>query len=246
MPKGRKNGCPVNIKDWLVEIQDKSKVTETWVRIFGLTELNRQMSSNTEDGSAETDYWEEPYITKRNVKLTLKGRPVVDMATGVKDEGQDMLDGYAEAVGCEDEATIRFTDPYGHSVVADYIVTDSEVSSNDTDNDVSWDLAQVGESEPLPYYQMSSIALKDGNSAASTVTMAVGDAAKLITIDFTPANASNKRFKISVSGRKFVSVSNITENSFSLNPISAGTATVTVTTVNGNKVASLTVTVTQS
>ena len=31
MAKGRKNGCPVNVKDWDISIQDKAQSTETWL-----------------------------------------------------------------------------------------------------------------------------------------------------------------------------------------------------------------------
>ena len=41
MAKGRKNGCPTNIRDWAIFIQDKTAVQETWVRIKGLTQMTR-------------------------------------------------------------------------------------------------------------------------------------------------------------------------------------------------------------
>lgn len=246
MAKGRKNGCPVNIRDWLVYIQDKAQVVETWLRIYGLTSLSRKLSSTTEDGSADTDLWEEPYVTKRSATLTLEGNPIVDAGTGEPDAGQDMLDAYAENGGCDGEATLKFVDPYGHTMVADYIVTDSSTDADDTDNTVSWDLSQVGEAETLPYVQMTSIALKNGTQAITTLAKVVGDAPTVVTVDFTPGNASNKRFRVNVSGRRFVSISNITENTFTINALAAGSATVTVTTINGSKTASVAVTVTES
>ncbi len=246
MAKGRKNGCPTNVRDWSIFIQDKTQVTETWVRIKGLTQLTRSTDSTTEDGSAATDAYEEPYVTKRSGSLSLEGKPVVDASTGERDPGQSMLDDYATEVGCEGDATIKIVDPYGMATVADYIISGGEVSSDDTEETVSWDLAQVGEAEQLPYVQLVGVALKDGNTAVTTLTMAVGSTPKVITVNFTPENASNQRFKVGTSNKRKVAVSNITENSFTLTALSAGTATVTVTAVNNNRTATITVTVTDS
>lgn len=246
MAKGRKNGCPTNVRDWSIFIQDKTQVTETWIRIKGLTQLTRSTDSTTEDGSAATDAFEEPYVTKRSGSLSLEGKPVVDASTGERDPGQSMLDDYATEVGCEGDATIKIVDPYGMATVADYIISGGEVSSDDTEETVSWDLAQVGEAEQLPYVQLVGVALKDGNTAVTTLTMAVGSTPKVITVNFTPENASNQRFKVGTSNKRKVAVSNITENSFTLTALSAGTATVTVTAVNNSRTATITVTVTDS
>ena len=100
--------------------------------------------------------------------------------------------------------------------------------------------------DTLPYVQMSSISLKDGNNAVTTLSIAVGATAKIITIVFNPTNASNQRFRISSSNKRVASVGNITDDSFTVNPVSAGTSKITVTTVNGAKTATLTVTVTDS
>lgn len=246
MAKGRKNGCPTNIKDWLIEIQDKSAVTETWVRIKGLTSMTRSTDSTTEDGSAATDTFEEPYVTKRSGTLALEGKPVVDATTGERDAGQAMLDDYSTEAGCDGDATIRITDPYGQCFIGDFIVSGGEISTDDTEDSVSWDLEQVGEVEPQVYVQLSGIALKDGNTNVSTLSMAVGDTPKAITIAYTPSNASNKRFRVGTSKKSVVAVSNITENGFTLTPMSAGTATVTVTSVNNARTATIAVTVTAS
>lgn len=246
MAKGRKNGCPTNVRDWSIFIQDKTQVTETWIRIKGLTQLTRSTDSTTEDGSAATDAYEEPYVTKRSGSLSLEGKPVVDASTGERDPGQSMLDDYATEVGCEGDATIKIVDPYGMATVADYIISGGEVSSDDTEETVSWDLAQVGEAEQLPYVQLVGVALKDGSTAVTTLNMAVGSTPKVITVNFTPENASNQRFKVGTSNKRKVAVSNITENSFTLTALSAGTATVTVTAVNNNRTATITVTVTDS
>lgn len=242
MAKGRKNGCPVNIRNWLVYIQVGP---DTWTRIYGLTSLNRSLSSTTEDASAETDSWSENYVTKRSATLKLEGKELVDDATGAVDAGQEILNGYAEAVGCDADATLKFIDPYGHGWIADYIVTGTEKTADDKESKVSWDLDQVGEAEVLPYVNVTSVALKNGASAATTISLKIGDAAKVINVDFTPATASNKRFRISNTSRSVVNVSNVTEDSFMIKANAVGSSTITVTTANGGKTASLAVTVTE-
>lgn len=241
--KGRKNGCPTNIRDWSIFIQDKTQVNETWIRIKGLTQMTRGTDADTEDGSAATDSHEEPYVTKRSGSLTIEGRPIVDAVTGDRDAGQSMLNDYAEEVGCDGDCTIKIVDPYGAATVADYIVTSTEDSTDETEDTVSWDLEQVGEAERLVYVQMTSVSLKDGNDAASEIALTVGGTPKTITVVFNPENASNQRYRVATSNKRRVAISNITENSFVLNAMSAGTATVTVTTVNNNKTASLAITV---
>ena len=242
MSKGRKNGCPVNIKNWLVSIEDKA--TNEFVRIFGLNSLENSTESETKDGSSETDDWAEPFVNKRSGKLTLSGKPVVVESTGVKDQGQEMLDEYAKQTGCDADATLKFVDPYGHGWKADYIVTSSKESADSDGIERNWELEQVGEAEVLPYKHVSTVSLKDGDNVVTTLSIAEGAAAKIITIVFDPEDASNQRFKVSNSKRAIAAVGNVTENSFTVTPIAAGTTTITVTSVNGGKTASLAVTVT--
>lgn len=244
MAKGRKNSCPTNIRNWSIFIQDKSQAEETWIRIKGLEELTRSTDSDTEDGSAATDLWEEPYVSKRSGSLSLSGKPLVDAATGEVDPGQAMLDDYATSGVCDDDATLKIVDPYGTSIVMDAIVTGTEVSSDEDEDTKSWDLEQVGDIETLPYVQLSGISMKDGSSAVTTLSMQVGDAAKIISIAFTPENASNQRFRISNGNKRVATVGNITEDSFTVTPVSAGTAKIIVTSVNNARQATLTVTVT--
>lgn len=243
MAKGRKNGCPTNIRDWLVYIQDKSQVSETWVRIYGLDSLTYTKNSETEDGKAATDVWAEPYITSRSATLTLEGKPIVNSSTGLPDNGQDMLDMYAENSGCDADATIKFVDPYGHTIVGDYIVTSTSRGATETENTVSWDLELVGEPESQPYVQVSSVAIKNGANVITTLAIETDDTPVALTVALTPANASNTRFRVNCSNRSIVGITAVTETGFTVNPLTAGTATVTVTTMNGNKTASVAVTV---
>lgn len=242
MAKGRKNGCPVNIKNWIVMIEDKA--TSEFVRIFGLNSLNLVTEGDTEDGSSETDTWAEPYVTKRSGNGTLEGKPVVVDSTGEVDPGQALLTEYARAVGCEGDATLKFIDPYGHASVADYIVTNYEQSSEADGDTVSWDIEQVGEAEILPYVHVASVALKDGETALDgSVSLTVGGSPKIITVNFTPATSSNQRFRVTNTKRTVCTVGNVTDNGFTITAIAAGTSTITVTSVEGGKTATLTVTV---
>lgn len=243
MARGRKNGCPVNIKNWLVYILDPS--TDDFVRIYGLNSLTATVDSETEDGSADTDIWSEPYISKRSGSVDLEGKKVVNEATGEADEGQELLNYYAETAGCDADATLKFIDAYGHAWVADYIVTSREDSVDDTGDNYSWSLEQVGEADVLPYKHVTSIALKDGSTAVgSTLSMAVDATPKIITVAFTPDDSSNKRFRVRNTKRTIANIGNITDDGFTITPVAAGTTTITVTSVEGEKTAEVALTIT--
>lgn len=242
MAKGRKSGCPVNIQNWLVYILDVA--TDTYLRIYGLTSMSRTVEGDTEDGSAATDTWAEPYITKRSGTIDLEGVKKVVESTGEIDPGQEMLDYYAEQAGCGSDCTLKFVDPYGHGWIADYVITSAEESADESEQSRSWNLEQVGEAEPIQYVQVESIAVMSGETSAANVSMKVGDAPKLIDIVFTPENASNQRFRVTNTKQKsVVKVGDITETGFTLTPIGAGTANISVTSVNGGKTATIAVTV---
>lgn len=243
MAKGRKNGCPVNIKNWLVYILDPS--TDEFVRIYGLNSLTSTVDSETEDGSADTDIWSEPYISKRSGSVDLEGKKVVNEATGEADEGQELLNYYAETAGCDADATLKFVDAYGHSWVADYIVTSREDSVDDSGDTLSWELEQVGEAEVQPYVHVTSVALKDGATAINaTLSMAVNATPKIITVAFTPETSSNQRFRVTNTNRNVATVGNITDTGFTVTPVAVGTTTITVTSVEGGKTATVEVTIT--
>ena len=264
MARGRKNGCPVNIRNWLIYIADKSieeGMDGYWVRINGLTSLTRTIEGDTEDGSSDVDTWAEPYVNKRSGSLDLEGKKVISEEDGVLDEGQEMLDAYAEYTGCEGDATLKFIDPYGHSWVGDYVVTSAEESADDSENTRSWSLEQVGEAETLPYIHVESIKLQHKvvneateeitweDIAGNALTMVPG-ATEDIQIRFTPDDASNKRFKIANRRRSVARVENISsEGTFTVNALAAGETTIGVTPVNsahmaGDITTTLTVTVT--
>ena len=232
MAKGRKNGCPVSVADWLIYIQDKSQLEETWVRIYGLTSMTRTTDGETEDSSADTDIWSEPYITKRSGTIDLEGIKKVVESTGEIDRGQELLDDYAEQAGCGADATIKLIDPYGHGIIIDTIVTSAEESADSSEQTRSWSLEQVGEAETIPYVQMEGVELRKGDARLETLEMISGGAQEIVSVAFTPEGASNRRYRVNNSKRAVVRVSDIGENGFVLTPVGVGTALVTVTTVN--------------
>lgn len=239
--RGRKNNCPTSIKDWQVSIWNPFDLA--WVRIRGLNSLNYSQDSSTEDGSTAEDDWEEPYITKRKAKLSLEGKPVVDAATGNVDLGQDLLNEFGKLTRCAADALIRFVDPYGHALEAYYQITAHEVSSGKDGDKISWDLDMVGESESLPYVQVSGISIVSLGEEPETIEMDINDAPRLLQVAFTPENASNKRYSIKTAGH-VVRVGDITDGGFTIAPLKVGEATVKVTSINNAETASVTINVT--
>lgn len=239
--KGRKNNCPTSIRDWQVSVWHPFELR--WVRIRGLNSLTYSLDSDTEDGSASDRVWEEPYITKRKAKLSLEGKPVVDAATGAPDEGQDLLNEFAGMTRCDGDALIRFADPWGHTLEAYYQVTSREVSADDTGDKVSWDLDMVGESESLPYVQVSGVSIVSLDEEPEEIEMDINDAPRLILIAFTPENASNRRYSIKAGGQ-VVRVGSITDAGFTIAPLKVGETTVKITSVNNGLTDTVAVSVT--
>ena len=246
MARGRKNGCPVSVADWLIYIMDKSQLEETWVRIYGLTSMTRTISGETEDSSADTDVWSEPYITKRSGTIDLEGVKKVVEATGEIDRGQELLDDYAEQAGCGADATIKIIDPYGRGYIIDTIVTSAEESADSAEQTRSWSLEQVGEAEVIPYVQMTGVRITKNGEPVESLEMIAGGQQEILGIQFEPADASNRRFRVNNSKRAVVRVSDISENGFVLTPVGQGQAEITVTTVNNGCRSQITVNAVQT
>lgn len=239
--RGRKNGCPTSVRDWQIDIHHP--LEDRWVRVRGLNTITRSHDTTTEDGSAAESGYEEPYVTKRSGSLRLDGRPVVDEITGDRDAGQELLNDYATNFRCEGDALIRITDAYGHAMQAYYVVTGTEDTADNSGSNVSWDLAQVGEAETLPYKVLEGITLTSAGETVTDLTIDMSDVPRLISIVFEPEDASNRRYKVTASGH-VVRVGGFGDNTFMLTPFKTGTGSVKVTTVSGSCAASFTVTVT--
>lgn len=241
MARGRKRGCPMNIRNWLIQVLDRA--TEEWVRIYGLTSMTRTVSGQTSDGSAESDIWEEPYITKRSASLKMEGDVVEDERTGERDAGQQLLEEAALLSGCENDVSLRMVDPYGHSMVADFVVTGCEHSHDDTRTRVSWDLEQVGEAEQEVYVQVQGVEIREGNTAVETLTFREGDAPRILRVEFLPENASNRRFRIYNSSPSVARILDLTEEGFTLQPLAQGSTVIRVESMNQGKSCALSVAV---
>ena len=241
MARGRKHGCPVNICSWLVSVYDGA--AEEWVRIYGLNSMTRTVSGETSDGSADTELWQEPYITKRSSELTLEGEMVEEEGTGIRDHGQELLNEAALQGGCETDVTLRFVDPFGHALTADFVVTSCEETSDDTESGCSWTLEQIGEAEAEPYVQVTGMRLEAEGMEGDSLPIRPGDGGKLVSLVFEPENASNRRFRLKSSRPGIVKITDVTENGFTLVPLASGTSVIRVWSVNGEVSAVLQVTV---
>ena len=239
--RGRKHGCPVNIRSWLVYVYDGA--AEEWVRIYGLNSMTRTVSGETSDGSADTELWQEPYITKRSSEVTLEGEMVEEEGSGIRDHGQELLNEAALQGGCETDVTLRFVDPFGHALSADFVVTSCEETSDDTESGCSWTLEQSGEAEAEPYVQVTGMRLEAAGLEDGALRMTGGDGGKLVGIVFEPENASNRRFRLRASRPGVVKIADVTENGFTLIPLSAGESVIRVWSVNGSVSASVRVTI---
>ncbi len=244
MAIGRANGCPTNIRDWQVMILDRDySGTQQWLRIKGLRTLHMTSESETAEGSADSDLWEEPYVIKRRVRLTLEGKRIAEMASGQTDPGQNLLDEYTLRDGCQADACLRFIDPYGHAMEAEFIISGNSLQSDKEVDSVSWDLYQVGEAQMLPYRTVRTISFSRDGQNIETLTVGIDDEPVTINVDFTPSDASNQRYRVSVMGRQYAGVSDINETGFKIRGLQPGTATITAISMNGRHTAELQITV---
>ena len=173
----------------------------------------------------------------------MEGRPVVDAASGAVDRGQELLNEYGHLTRCDADALIRFADPYGHALEAYYQITARSVNSSKDGDKASWDLEMVGESEPLPYIQVTGISIISLGEEPETIELDINDAPRLLQVVFAPENASNKRYSI-IAGGRVVRVGNITDGGFTIAPLKVGEGTIKVTSINNGFSASVAVEVT--
>jgi hypothetical protein len=139
--------------------------------------------------------------------------------------------------------TLRFVDPFGHALSADFVVTSCEETSDDTESGCSWTLEQIGEAEAEPYVQVTGMRLEAAGLEDGALRMTGGDGGKLVGIVFEPENASNRRFRLRASRPGVVKIADVTENGFTLIPLSAGESMIRVWSVNGSVSASVRVTI---
>lgn len=238
----------MSVRDWVVEIMSRASTAASpvWIRIKGATTITRATSSTTEDGSGADAMWSEPYVAKRSGTLTLECKKISDAVTGARDAGQAELDYYATLGGCDGDARIRLTDPYGHSTIIDAIVTGTNDSAQETSGTVSWDLEQVGEAEDVPYVQATAINVTGtGITGGTTASVAIGDTIEA-TVAFTPSNASNQKYSVASADTTKVKIANIDGLNFEIVPVAVTTSAVNVLvkSMNNNLTKTIAVTVT--
>lgn len=242
----RKSGCPFSIKDYVVDIENQ--VTATWVPVKGLTSMSISTDADTNDNKGGDAIWAEPSITGRSLSLSLEGRPIFDKVTGAKDPGQDLMDEASMAGGgCDNDQRVRITDSVGHSTIVDCIVTGK---SNDADEDgetISYDLEGVGAPEPQDYIQAMAVSAKQGGTTLDSTTnklqATVNDTAE-VTIAFTPDNASNQKYAISIADKGVLKLVSMDGGLVVFQGVSAGSTTVNIKTMNNNLTTSFGATVT--
>lgn len=237
----RKSGCPFNIRDYLVEIENK--VTNDKVKIKGLSSMSIDTDADTEDGKTGDAIWAEKFIKGRSVGGSLEGRPIYDKTTGARDPGQNLMHKAAHnSGGCDNDQTLRMADAIGRAVEYDCVVTKESISADEDGETISWDWEGVGEPREIDYVQLTGVGYKDGDTAATTATVKVG-ATKSIVVSFTPETASNTRFAYSVADESIAKVSAIDGANITIKGVSTGSTTLTVKTMNNNKTAELAITV---
>lgn len=242
----RKNGCPTNIRDWQIDIMSRAstRTDPTWIRIKGLTDISVSVDADTEDTSAAESLYAEPSVTKRSGSISLDARPIYDRVTGAHDPGQEELDYYLTVGGCDGDAVLRLVDPCGHAEIIDVVVTGKENSVDDSSDTISYTLERVGESESVPYVQVTAISTdQEGNA----VSLAVG-ATKTVNVSFTPTTASNQKYAVASADTTKVRVDNIDGLTFELVGVAPTTEAVRVVvrSVNNSREVTLNVTVTDN
>lgn len=237
----RKNGCPFSVRDWQIDIRSRASTNEspTWIPIKGMESLDFSMDAETEDGSSAQSLYSEPYITKRSGSMSMELKRIVDRVTGAKDLGQEELDYYATLGGCDADARFRMADAVGNTTILDAVVTGVGNSADDTSESVSYDTEIVGEPEILPYVPVASVTTTPATSLAAVV-----EDIDEVTVNVLPVGASNKKYSVYSSDAGVVKVMQVDGNEFEIKSLKAGTATLTIKTMNGAKTATITVTVT--
>lgn len=238
----RKSGCPFNVRDYSIKIQNK--VTDEEVVIKGLSSMSVDIDADTDDAKTGNAIWAENFITGRSVSGSLEGRPIYDKTTGTRDPGQNLLHKAAtNSGGCDNDQTLIVADAIGKAVKYDCIITSESISADEDGEEISWDWEGVGEPEEQVYVQLTGVAFSDGTSAKTSLSVKQGETGEVV-VTFTPTNASNTRYAYSVADESIAIISAIDGANITLRGVAAGTTTLTIKSMNNNCTATLSVTVT--
>ena len=236
----RKSGCPFNIRDYSVKIENK--VTDEEVLVKGLSSMSVDIDSDTDDGKTGDAVWAEMFIKGRSVSGSLEGRPICDKTTGTRDPGQSLMHKAAtNAGGCDNDQTLIIADAIGKAVKYDCVITKESTSADDDGESVSWDWEGVGQPEEMEYVQVTGVSFKKGASPATTATVKVGET-ETVSVAFAPEKASNTRFAYSIDDESKAAVT-VDGTNIAIRGVAEGTATLTIKSMNNNKTATLAITV---
>lgn len=237
----RLSGCPFNIKDYSVKI--RNTVTDEDVLVKGLNTMTVDTDAETDDGKTGQAVWAEMYIKSRSVSGSLGGRPIVDRTTGTRDPGQALMHKAAfNSGGCDNDQTIIIADAIGRALEYDCVITKESTSADEDGEEISWDWEGVGEPRELPYVQLTAVGFTDGATAATTASVQVG-MTKELTVSFTPEGASNQRYSYSIEDEGIATLHAIDGANISIRGVSVGETELTIKSMNNNKTATLTITV---
>lgn len=239
----RKSGCPFNIRDYSVKIENK--VTDDEVQVKGLNTMSVDVDADTDDGKTGEAVWAEMFIKGRSVSGSLGGRPIVDRATGTRDPGQALMHKAAyNSGGCDNDQTLIVADAIGRAVKYDCVITKESISADEDGEEISWDWEGVGQPEEMPYVQLTAVAFKESSGGMTTTSATVNvGATKEVIVAFTPEDASNQRYSYSIGDESIAALNAIDGANISIRGVSAGSTKLTVKTMNNNKTAELTITV---
>lgn len=238
----RKSGCPFNIRNYQVDI--KNLVTDEFVRVKGLDTMSVDVDSETDDGKAGDAFWSETYIQSRSASGSIGGRPIADRTTGTQDAGQLLMHKAAfNEGGCDNDQTLRIADAVGHAVEYDCVITKESRSSDEDGEEISWDWEGVGSPREIPYVQASGVAFKNTTTTITTLSVTAGATGE-VAVEFTPTDASNQRYTYYIDNEAVATVAAVDGNDISIKGIAAGTATLSIKTMNNALTANLAITVT--
>lgn len=239
----RKSGCPFNIRDYSVKIENK--VTDEEVQVKGLNSMSVDTDADTDDGKTGEAVWSEMFIKGRSVSGSLGGRPIVDRVTGTRDPGQSLMHKAAyNAGGCDNDQTLIVADAIGRAIRYDCVITKESISADEDGEEISWDWEGVGEPEELPYVQLTAVAFKTSGAGSTTTTASVevGKTTEVI-VAFTPEDASNQRYSYSIGDEGIATINAIDGANISIRGVSEGSTKLTIKSMNNSKTAELTITV---
>lgn len=237
----RKSGCPFNIRDYSVKIENK--VTDELVPVKGLSSMSVSVDADTDDGKTGEAVWAESYIKGRSVSGTLSGRPIVDRVTGTRDPGQALMKRAAyNSGGCDNDQTLIIADAIGRSVQYDCVITSESIDTDEDGEEISWDFEGVGEPVEIPYVQLTGVAFQNGGTTTTSLSVVVGKTSE-VSVKFTPEDASNTRYSYSIDDESVATINSIDGPDISIRGVAAGTAKLTIKSMNNNCTAELSITV---